>query len=221
MNETDKINAMDFSSAGAEQRIMGAAGEIFAARGFQNATVREICKKADVNIAAINYYFRDKEHLYLAALRYWRDVSFRKYPPGLNVKTTDSPEERLKAFIYSFVFRVLEDGPTSWFGKLVAREYVQPTKALDVLIEETIRPVFELLASIVRDLLKNNADSEKVQFFCASIVSQFLYFLYARPVIKRLFNKDSFDEEEIKKIAEHVTIFSLNAIKGIAEKSQS
>ena len=42
-------------------RLLNAAGPIFAEKGYQNATVREICAAAGVNLASVNYYFRDKE----------------------------------------------------------------------------------------------------------------------------------------------------------------
>src|SRR6516164_2523355 len=52
------------------QRLLEAAGEIFAAKGFEGATVRDICKRAGANIAAVNYYFRDKERLYIEAVKH-------------------------------------------------------------------------------------------------------------------------------------------------------
>ena len=50
------------------ERIADAAGEIFAERGFDGTTVRDICQRAGANIAAVNYYFGDKQRLYLEAL---------------------------------------------------------------------------------------------------------------------------------------------------------
>jgi AcrR family transcriptional regulator len=52
-----------------QQRLLEAAGQVFAERGYEAATVREICQRADVNIAAVNYYFRDKERLYIEAVK--------------------------------------------------------------------------------------------------------------------------------------------------------
>lgn len=44
-------------------RVLAAALEVFAERGFDGATLRDITETAGANIAAVNYYFRSKEEL--------------------------------------------------------------------------------------------------------------------------------------------------------------
>jgi AcrR family transcriptional regulator len=187
-----------------KKRIIETAGNIFAELGFQNTTVREICKHAGVNIAAINYHFGDKKGLYLAVLKYGRDAAFKKHPfdEGLN-----------KAFLSWYIGRVKEchEGEFLWIRKLIAHELLRPTEGLDMVAEEGIKPIFKTLSAIVRDILGKTATEDKINLCCASIVGQSLFFFYAQPMIMRLFPAKNYADTQL--IADHITRFSLNAIK--------
>jgi TetR/AcrR family transcriptional regulator, regulator of cefoperazone and chloramphenicol sensitivity len=214
MFRTNKNNHQNTNSIrGTRERILLVAAEVFADLGFERATVREICSRASVNVAAINYHFGDKENLYIEVLKYSRALAFEKYPHGLGTKKTDPPEMRLQAFIRSFVLRIFDENLSSLFGRLASREYIEPTKAFDILVEEAMRPTFALLAEIVKELLGGRASLLKVRMCCASVVSQCLFFLYARHALTRLFPEQKFGIAETETIADHVSRFSLSAIK--------
>ena len=206
LQKTDSLNDT-------RTRILHVAAEVFADFGFERATVRVICDRASVNVASINYHFRDKENLYVEVLKYCKALAFEKYPSDLDTKKSDSPEIRLKAFIKSFVFRILDEGVSSLFGRLVSREYIEPTGALDMLIEEAIRPTFSLLSEVVGELLGRRAPAMTVRMCCASVVSQCLFFLYARHALARLFPGQQFGTADMENIADHITNFSLSAIQ--------
>src|SRR3954470_15915076 len=88
------------------QHLLEAAGEVFAEAGFRAATVREICQRAGANIAAVNYHFGDKEKLYLEVLRHAQRYAAEKYPTNMGVTVDATPEEKLQAFIRSFLLRI-------------------------------------------------------------------------------------------------------------------
>jgi AcrR family transcriptional regulator len=92
------------------QRLIEAAGEVFAERGFRAATVRDICQRAKANVADVNYYFGDKEHFYTEVLPYVFHSSLQKYPPLLALDNHASPEQQLRAYIHSFMLRCLGEG---------------------------------------------------------------------------------------------------------------
>jgi len=50
-------------------RILTAAEEVFAARGFEGASTREIAARAGVNISSLHYHWESKETLYLTVFR--------------------------------------------------------------------------------------------------------------------------------------------------------
>ena len=51
-------------------RILSAAGREFAEKGYETATIRDICTLASVNVAAVNYSFCDKHRLYIESVRH-------------------------------------------------------------------------------------------------------------------------------------------------------
>jgi AcrR family transcriptional regulator len=52
------------------KKLLAAASEVFAQKGYRDATISEICERAGANVAAVNYHFGDKETLYKEAWRH-------------------------------------------------------------------------------------------------------------------------------------------------------
>jgi hypothetical protein len=115
------------------------------------------------------------------------------------------------------MFHILGDGHESCFGRLMSREYIEPTSALDVIIEEEFRPFFNRLNTIVRQLLGKEIGEEKVILCSMSVLGQCLYFKHSRPVISRLLCKDHYSTEEINEIADHIACFSREALAGLSK----
>ncbi|HEX2228928.1 MAG TPA: CerR family C-terminal domain-containing protein [Candidatus Binatia bacterium] len=206
---------------GTEQRLLEAAGEIFAECGYQSATTRQICERAGANIAAINYHFGDKEGLYMAVLRSVPKAYADKYPADFGLTAGATAEQKLLAYLRSLLHRVFDEGRPGWHTKLISREMIEPTRALDSLVEEAARPVHEELASIVRELLGLEATEEAIRQCTLSIISQCVYYHHARAVIRRLYPEQQYGVEDIDRLAEHVAKFSLAALKEFSKSTQS
>ena len=204
--------------SGTEKRLLEAAGEIFAEHGYRAATVRQICEKARANIAAVNYYFGDKEGLYMAALRSVHRASVEKYPSNLDVSPATTPEHKLRVYVQSLLLRIFDEGRPGWHTKIMMREMLEPTRALDMLVEEDARPLHQELSAIVRELLGSAADDEVVRLSALSVVSQCVYYRRARPVITRLYPQQRYDSKEVERLTEHITQFSLLALEGLCKK---
>ncbi len=207
-------------SRGTEEHLLEAAGEIFAEQGYRAATIRQICEKAGVNIAAVNYHFGDKDGLYRAVLRFVHQQA-KKYPPKLGLSGRNTPEQRLGAYIRSLLYRIFDEGRPGWHMKLMMREMTEPTRAFDVLVKEGARPLHLELASIVREFLGPKASDEVVRLCTLSILGQGLYYRRAQPVINRLYPQQKYGPKDIEKLVKHITQFSVLALRNLSKRMKA
>jgi AcrR family transcriptional regulator len=214
MESKPPTGTSDVGHAETRRQLLEAAGEVFAEAGFRETTVREICRRAGANVAAVNYHFGDKETLYLEVLRYAHTKALEKYPPLLNVPADAPPEKKLFAFVHSLLLRIFDKGPTAWHGKIMLREMIEPSAALDSLVEERMRPMAGQLWQIVAEILDCPLNHERVRHCAFSVVSQCVFYHHCRPVVSRLFPKqEALDAAGIERLADHITNFSLAAMK--------
>ena len=143
-----------------------------------------------------------------------RSVAREKYRPDLEPHAATA-EERLHAFVRSFLLHIFGEGQPAWHGKLWSHEMIEPTRALDELVETEIRPNAEQLESIVRALLGDRATREQVRLCATSIVRQCLFYHHARAVIVRLYPEQRFGARDIARLSDHIKQFSLGALKQI------
>src|SRR5208337_4028559 len=103
------------------QRLLQAAGRLFAERGFKNTSVRDICEMAGANVAAVNYHLRDKLGLYKEVIGMVAAAMDRTKQEALDVGEGGTPEERLREYIRHMVRRVMGE-EKNWLVDLIARE---------------------------------------------------------------------------------------------------
>jgi AcrR family transcriptional regulator len=201
------------------ERIAEAAGEIFAERGFDGTTVREICQRAGANIAAVNYYFGDKQRLYIEAVV--RAHRWRMEQARLPEWSDDTPPERkLADFVATFFRRVLTGPDDTWHTKLVLREMANPTAACAELVQSSIRPQFEILLAILRELLPAEVSPQRLRLTAFSIVGQCLFYHFADPVVRNLLTAEEYSDLDVAVLAQHVLDFSLASIDRQARQAR-
>jgi TetR/AcrR family transcriptional regulator, regulator of cefoperazone and chloramphenicol sensitivity len=213
-----KTNA---THAETRQALLQAAGAAFAQRGYRDTTVRDICQRAGANVAAVNYHFGDKRHLYLEVVRTAHAQAQAKYPFDLVAKGRAQPSARLRAFIRALLFRLFDTGPAAWMGRLMAMEMINPSEVLDTLVEERIRPMAQSLRAIVQELAGPDTDAKAVRLCGFSIVSQCLFYGHCRAVVARLDPEQKFEPADLEHLADHITRFSLAGLRPPAHRSSN
>lgn len=208
----------DKDDTSTRERLLEAARAVFADKGYHHATVAEICERAGANIAAVNYYFRSKEGLYVEA---WQEAfarSLAAYPPDGGVAADAPPEERLRGRILAMMRRVAD--PKSQEIDIIQKELAGPTGLLADVMTKVIEPVREGFAVVVRDLLGQRASPRTALLCQRSITTQCIHFTLreryhrAAPGAPRRPGGPPLGVD-VETIADHVFRFSLEAIRGI------
>ncbi|PID80438.1 hypothetical protein CSB20_07525 [bacterium DOLZORAL124_64_63] len=165
-----------------KEKLLDAAECLFARRGFDEVSVRELATEAGVNVAAVNYHFQTKENLF-------REVIARRF-----VHQRDTTLNALNRYLEKTgsghglapVIHILAEqylrgslGTTgsSAFMMLVARElHTTRTHGSMTFFREMVQPVFHTFAMAIRSCRPQMSD-EDIAFFMASVVGQIHHFI--------------------------------------------
>jgi len=200
--------------------LLAAASEVFAEKGYHDATIAEICERAKANGAAVNYHFGDKETLYVEAWRHSFSQSLKAHPPDGGVSEDARPEERLRGQVEALLRRIADENNKEFL--IVHKELANPTGLLEEVTRKDLQPLREKMENLVRELLGPCASDMQVRFCAIGIVSQCISPMLVRRMEKtRPQGKDDFPGiDDIDSYAKHVVKFSLAGIGAIREEAE-
>ena len=212
-------SARPVASERTKERLIDAAGEMFAELGFHHTTVRQICERAGANIAAVNYHFRDKTGLYTEVVRQSMHAAHLDAIRAAFDQNAPA-EEIMRAVIKTRLesLRGLDLG--DWHFRIFAHELAKPTPAIDVVVNEAIRPLYLRMCHLIGSFLKLPPGHQKTRLCAQSIIGQILFYAFARPVISRLSPDMKFTAAQIDLIADHITEFSLAYLRQASSTSR-
>jgi TetR/AcrR family transcriptional regulator, regulator of cefoperazone and chloramphenicol sensitivity len=195
-------------------KLIEAAGEVFAERGYRAATIREICRLAGANVAAVNYTFGDKMGLYTEVLRH----SVRAAKTAAITAALDgssSPEEMIRGVIRARLMSLCQEARPDWQIRLVMHEFSHPTPAMGRVVDEGMRPIYDRVRKAVGEIIGLPPDHETTLLSVNSIVGQILFYTFSRPVLARLQPELKLTPEKLHRIADHIADFSLEYLRKV------
>ena len=191
-------------------KLFKAAIKVFSQKGYEKATIREICREANVNIALVNYHFGEKTELYLEVVRYAIDAAAKTKLLNKALEENADPCDALRQLIRGFIERLSETREQFGFNlQFIMKESTQPTPALSQIINETLKPLYGRLRSLIGQILSLPADHEKTKLCTHSIMGQVLHYALARPVIGFLWPEMKLTTQQRRRVANHIADFSL------------
>ena len=197
------------------ERILEVAGPLFAEKGFEGATVRDICEVADANIASVNYHFGGKSKLYIEVVGRAIESRTRLIPMDGGLPGDAPADQRLRAFVHAFLKRRFDRASPSWRGELLAREMRSSTEIVRPMVRKNWRRNTQLLVSVVKDLLGGKAEPEDIDMCVSSVIGQILFYFHGHHARSSKSRSGSMNEQALQKLADHIAQFSLGGIAGV------
>jgi AcrR family transcriptional regulator len=201
------------------QRILRAAGEVFAERGFREATVAGICRRAGANAAAINYHFKDKESLYVEVWRQAAQEAVNLYPIDGGIRANAPARDRLRGFLIALLQRMTDRGRLGQFHRLRLMEMANPTGLIHGIRWKALQPMRTYIQSLLRELLGPEGTEEELNFCEFNLVGPCL--MAQMTVQSPPAGRPFLPSVEVMAFADHCADFVLAGIKSLRAKRRN
>jgi AcrR family transcriptional regulator len=198
-----------------KRKLLDAAGEVFADHGFERATIKDITDRAGVAMAAVNYHFSDKQELYYQVIKLVHQRGMEAAAVIINPDPSTSSTDRLREYVRKLLRNLLDPARPAWFVTIMMREMRQPSAATERLMDEIFRPYARALENLVNRLAGREIPHHKTALLAQSIISQCLFFVDHQIMLDRVYPEFPPAAQRIEELADHVTEFSLAAIRGL------
>jgi TetR/AcrR family transcriptional regulator, regulator of cefoperazone and chloramphenicol sensitivity len=207
---------------GTQARLLAAASELFAERGFRGTTIRDIAERARVNVAAGHYHFGSKKALYLEVLRAQFAHVRAELRRGGGARSAAELARLGRAQVVAVLrarSRVMLDvmigPPPSLHSTLMLREMCDPSEALPVIVHEFIQPMLRETAAVVARLAPS-LDPGTIERCVFSVMGQALFYRFTQPAVLLLWDVPAYPTGLARRLAEHITDFSLAGLERVA-----
>ncbi|MHC4566144.1 MAG: CerR family C-terminal domain-containing protein, partial [Planctomycetota bacterium] len=172
-------SAVDSSAKGVRGRLLDSAEQLFAERGFDGTSIRDLAAAAGCNIASVNYYFGGKEKLYVEIWRRHLLLLRDTRIAGIDKVLSESGgkpdlEDLLRSFAYSFIGPLVDESGGPRLIRLMAREMLDPHLPPNMFAEDVIMPTLSAMQNALARACPGLPDS-MVPLVVFSLVGQLLH----------------------------------------------
>jgi len=221
-----------------KERLLDAAESLFACKGFDDVSIRELAAAADVNVAAVNYHFQGKENLFHQVIMrrfvVQRDCTLEALENVLSTTENPGVAPVIRALVEEYLKGTLSTPGGSSFMMLLAREmHSQQNHSSTAFFREMVLPIFRAYSTALIDV-RPGLQQDQVNWIMASIIGQIHHF------VARWYKKNSFDDgsdevqimirvfpalgqpvqQYIELVTDHITAFSTAAIDSLYPEVQ-
>ena len=203
----------------ARARLIDVAIKLFAEKGYEGTSVRDLATAAGVNVAAVSYHFGSKDELYHEALRAclapcgeMRERMQKHLDAALKNRSRKSAEEALRGCIQDFLEMLVS--PAARHSHLVMREQSEGKQRFEPVIREFFQPVGSILREVIL-MLAPGLPEMRVFMVISGIIGQCLHIYKARVSYRVLAGVDSHSPEYIEMTSKHIAHLTALGLRGL------
>ncbi|HSY71699.1 MAG TPA: CerR family C-terminal domain-containing protein [Silvibacterium sp.] len=203
----------------ARARLIDVAIKLFAEKGYEGTSVRDLATAAGVNVAAVSYHFGSKDELYHEALRAclapcgeMRERMQKHLDAALKNRSRKAAEEALRGCIQDFLEMLVS--PAARHSHLVMREQSEGKQRFEPVIREFFQPVGSILREVIL-MLAPGLPEMRVFMVISGIIGQCLHIYKARVSYRVLAGVDSHSPEYIEMTSKHIAHLTALGLRGL------
>jgi len=221
MELTGKNIHLEKTKSSSPEKLLNAAEELFAEKGFKGTLIRQITEKANCNLAAVNYHFGGKDKLYLEIFRRRictiRDMWTTRIHRMFSEKgRTPTLETLLATFARTFI-KPFADKRSERLMQLIMSERLNQHLPRDLLVKELIEPIRSIMKDTLMQVCPNLNDLE-ADLCIHSIVGQLSHLIQVQKIYEENRKKEDLPILDQEEALDHIVKFSAAGIRGYAEK---
>ncbi|WP_294252105.1 TetR/AcrR family transcriptional regulator [uncultured Chryseobacterium sp.] len=190
-----------------EENILFAAEKLFAEKGFEGTSTREIAKAAQVNISMISYYFGSKEKLYEKLMEY-RMNEGQFFSKDIIERTDINEWEKVEKIVDQFAGKVRHN---KCFYRIMQREqlYTQNPQIVEFL-KQTKIGFITMYSKILESGLKRGIFTKNPPIYLlhATVSGTLFYASNGKEMYKEFLNNteggDVFDDRYYSELNTHI-----------------
>jgi AcrR family transcriptional regulator len=201
-----------------KEHIMNAAIELFAEKGFEGTSIRDLATRADVNVAMVNYYFGSKDKLFEALVEY-KASYMRGKLDEIEADTQLTELEKVDLIIENYVAKILSN-PS--FHRVLYQELLMGERGA---MHDNIVKIFSRNTQTLRNIIEQGMKKKifkKVdpELTMATLIGTINQVMLSRSMCTMLMNKDktfnpytdtAFRDRLIKHLKQIVHAYLLNS----------
>ena len=199
------------------EKLLQTATELFAKRGIDGVSTRDLAKVSGVNLCSINYYFGSKQNLYDAVLecvieKISNFASSKQIP--LQTKNL-SPIEEFDAFSSNMVDFLCSDKISGAGAELLIKEIIQPTNVYNKLYQTVIEPMHKRMTAIAMKITGLDEHNAIIQTHC--LMGQVVMFKVHKSALLRRLDVKDYSPKLIKEIKSRIIENCHILLKGVTK----